>query len=404
MPIEPSADRKTVLLCTGTRPEIIKMAPVYRALRHSIPGLKPLLLHTGQHDRLAGELYDFFGIQPDHTIALRRDAGSLGHLSARLLEGLDRSIGSIRPDAVLVQGDTCSAAMAALAAFYHKIPVGHVEAGLRTHCPGEPFPEEKNREIIARVAAWHFVPTVRAGENLRIEGIGENVFQVGNTIVDAMHWASARVEEHAPALLQDAPFAARLPTQGRRLVLVTAHRRESWGGRIAEIAHGVGCALRNHPDVTVIWPCHPNPEVRLPIQEVVALLPPAVRARFLLTRPLNYPEMLWVFKRAWLALTDSGGIQEEAVSFNLPVLILRDTTERPEVVEAGGGALIGTRPDVIESWVRRLTEDRKLYESMRHKRNPFGDGHAAELIADILARRLFRDDAERTTRVLARHA
>lgn len=381
----PNGESKTVLLCVGTRPEIIKLAPVYHALRRT--RLAPVVLHTGQHDGIAGEIYRFFGIAPRPARPLARDRVSLGHLSARLLEALDGALEQLRPDAVLVQGDTSSAMVGALAAFYHKIPVGHVEAGLRSHYAHDPFPEEKNRELISRLADWHFVPTRVAVDNLRNERVAESrIFRVGNTIVDAVRWASTHVDAYVEERRSDA--LAGIVADGRRWMLVTAHRRESWDGRIADITVGVGRALARDPELHAVWPLHPNPTVRDAVHRVAAGLESSVRERLRLIPPLGYPELLWIFRRAWLVLTDSGGIQEEAVELNVPALILRDTTERPEILQIGAGALVGTSPDAIESWVGRMRDDNVLYESMRHKRNPFGDGQASERIARVLERRL----------------
>jgi UDP-N-acetylglucosamine 2-epimerase len=377
-----------VLLCMGTRPEIIKMAPVLDALRRT--ALNPVVVHTGQHDNLSRPHYRFFEIVPQYDIRLVRERGSLAHLFALLIERLDHVVEAARPAAVLVQGDTASALAGALAAYYHKIPVGHVEAGLRSHQEYEPFPEEKNRELIARLAHWHFVPTARADANLAAEGVvGARRYRVGNTIVDAVHWAlghldglAERSEPVERALLQ-------WITAGQGpLLLVTAHRRESWDGRILGIAEGVQRALARYPDLRVVWPVHPNPKVRTAVEHALGGMAAADTSRLRLTEPLGYPQLLWILKRARLVLTDSGGIQEEAVSVGTPVLVARHATERPEVIESKSGLLIGTDPLAIEQWIGRVLRDEALYRSLHDQRNPFGDGRAGQRIAAVLVNEL----------------
>jgi UDP-N-acetylglucosamine 2-epimerase len=373
-----------VLLCMGTRPEIIKMAPVYDALRRT--ALKPVVVHTGQHDELSRPHYRFFGIVPQFDIRLVRERGSLAHLFALLIERLDHVVESTRPAAVLVQGDTSSALAGALAAYYHKIPVGHIEAGLRSHQEYEPFPEEKNRELIARLAHWHFVPTARADANLAAEGVvGARRYRVGNTIVDAVHWGLG----HLDGLEERSESAARdllqwVAAGSGPLLLVTAHRRESWDGRILGIAEGVQRALASIPDLRVVWPVHPNPKVRAAVERALGGVTAACADRLRLTGPLGYPQLLWVLKRARLVLTDSGGIQEEAVSVGTPVLVARHATERPEVIESGAGILVGTDPLVIEQWIGRVLRDEDLYRSLHDQGNPFGDGRAGPRIAEVL--------------------
>jgi UDP-N-acetylglucosamine 2-epimerase len=281
--------------------------------------------------------------------------------------------------------------MAALTAFYRKIPVGHVEAGLRTHQEYDPFPEEKNRQLITRLSRWHFTPTEQATLNLRQEGIpAAQIFQVGNTVVDAVQWGIANLEDGTqqsgllPKVLQ--PLPDQLPTG--RLVLVTAHRRENWGTKISQIAKAVRTLLERDPELVVVWPVHPNPKVHMTVQAGFENLPPEVAGRLHLTPGLSYGCMLWLLKRAWLVLTDSGGIQEEAAATGTPVLVLRETTERPELIDAGGGILVGTDPDALVGHVARLRAQPAVHEAMRVARNPFGDGRAAEYICDTLVQQL----------------
>ena len=373
----------------GTRPEIIKMAPVYHALRAAGQPLR--LLHTGQHLEMAWPMYQFFGMNPDDNIELPRRSSRLAHLSALLLDKLGEAFAGLDPRAVLVHGDTSSALMSALAAFYQQVPVGHVEAGLRSHNAYDPFPEERNRELVGRLARWHFAPTERARRNLLREGVAaEQIAVVGNTIVDAVSLAAERLLRN-PELAEEvgpggglSAVAERL-VESPRLIVVTAHRRENWDGPIASIALAVRDLLQEHRDVCVVWPVHLNPTVGKTVGEVFAGLPPVDARRLFLTAPIAYPTMVWLLHRAWMVLTDSGGIQEEAVCMDVPILVLRETTERPELLECGGGLLVGTRREVIvanvESPARRA---RGMHAAMCAAPNPFGDGTAAQAICKAL--------------------
>ena len=374
----------------GTRPEIIKMAPVYRALKNS--SMPVALLHTGQHEEMAWPLYEFFGIKPDYLLKLERTSDSLAHLNALLLEEIHAILQRANPSAVLVHGDTSSALAAALASFYQKIPVGHVEAGLRSGQMYDPFPEEKNREMIGRLATWHFAPTPIAEASLLREGLAPaSIHRVGNTIVDATLWGAQHVEdlpEHGLSALPDslALLPAALP--GKRLMVVTAHRRENWGAGIASIATAVRNAMHDDPDLCVVWPVHANPKVKDAVHRVFQDMPASAASRLFLCASLNYPALLWLMKRAWLILTDSGGIQEEAMVMHVPVFVLRNTTERPELIEAGGGILVGTNTQVINEKLEWFRSDQLARKRMCSVANPFGDGHAAHYIRDILLKEL----------------
>lgn len=368
----------------GTRPEIIKMAPVYHELAER--GLKLALLHTGQHQDMADPMYDFFGMRPDYSLHLNRTSNTLEHLSALLVEKIGQVLAETRPRAVLVHGDTTSALMAALAAFYRKIPVAHVEAGLRSHDSYDPFPEEKNRELIGRLAHWHFAPTSQAAANLLREGIsGDRVRVVGNTVVDAVALGQRRVMENAFSGIVPALPSGRL--KGRRLILVTAHRRENWEAPLLSIAQAVLVIAREYPDAVIVWPVHANPAVKQTVHSVLGKLPPSLAEQVLLTGPLSYPAMLDILSRAWLVLTDSGGVQEEAASLHVPILVLRETTERPELVEVGAGRLVGTRHEAIVEAVRGLWQSPQEHAAMVAAPNPFGDGTAAKQIVDVLLTR-----------------
>jgi UDP-N-acetylglucosamine 2-epimerase (non-hydrolysing)/UDP-N-acetylglucosamine 2-epimerase (hydrolysing) len=377
---------RTFLACIGTRPEIVKMAMLHRRLTEA--GHRVVVLHTGQHEEVAELLYEFFGMPPDIRIALERTVPSLAHLTAELLEGIEDAMQRTQPDAVLVQGDTTTALAGALVAYYHRRPVAHIEAGLRTY-EREPFPEEKNRELIGRLARWHFVPTPQARDNLLAEGIGEQcIHQVGNTVIDATHWTRSRIalpDFRVAHYMQPklAEFLARHPSQP--LILVTAHRRENWGEPIRDVARGICALLAAHREAIAVWPVHPNPDVMSDVRRGLEGVPHEVRGRIQITDPLEYPAMICVLARCHFALTDSGGLQEEASALRVPVLVARDSTERAELLEVGGAVLVGTDPASIEAQGARLLGDEAAHAAMRIERSPFGDGHAAERIAAILS-------------------
>ncbi len=373
----------TYLACMGTRPEIIKMASLHRVLKAR--GDRIQVLHTGQHEAMAHVLYRFFDMGPDLQIQLQRSSPRLGNLTADLLDNVDRVIGQVRPDVVLVQGDTSSALAGAMAGYYNDRPVAHIEAGLRTG-EREPFPEEKNRELIGRLAHWHFPPTEQSRDNLLREGVPpQQVHLVGNTVIDTALWVREHMNGDAVAALP-LPVCRFLAEHGAaRLLLVTAHRRENWGEPIRQIAAAVGELLQRHPDLIVVWPIHPNPAVRCDVEAVFAQLPPDTRARACLTEPLDYPGLITVLARCHFTLTDSGGIQEEASALGRPVLIARDSTERQELVQAGGACLVGTDTRRIVRAADELLDDPVRYRAMQLSTSPFGDGHSAERIADILA-------------------
>ena len=388
---------RPVLISVGTRPEIIKMAPVYAEFQRR--GLPVAWVHTGQHREMADTLYTFFGIQPEHQITLDRRNNSLAHLNSLLLEGLSDLYHALQPRAVLVHGDTTSTLASATAAFYTDVPVGHVEAGLRTHLPREPFPEEKNRELTARLARWHFAPTAGAAANLAREGIqAAAVHTVGNTAVDAALAGSARLDQLLaagaevlpPALASLRGHIDRLDGAGGggarplRLITVTAHRRENWGAGILHTALAVADLLVAHQDLAVVWPVHGNPAVSEAVHQALDPLVRDLPGRLLLCPPLDYPALLWCLRRSSLALTDSGGIQEEGAALSTPVLVLRNTTERPELIEAGAGLLVGTDRARVVATVSRLLADGAALQAMRDAVNPFGDGCTSARVADVL--------------------
>jgi UDP-N-acetylglucosamine 2-epimerase len=377
---------KTFLACVGTRPEIIKMAMLCRLLRTQ--GHRVVVVHTGQHEEVAQALYRFFDMPPDIVMGLQRKSGHLAQLTAALLEGIDASMRQANPDEVMVQGDTTSALAGALVAYYQHHRVAHIEAGLRTY-EREPFPEEKNRQIIGRLAYWHFAPTAQARLNLLSEGIADEcIFEVGNTVIDATHWTRDRIASC------DFDVGTCLPAALRHflhrhahapMILVTAHRRENWGPPIRDIAAAVASILRRHPRAVVVWPMHPNPAVAEDVERGLAGQAAGVRERIALTPALEYPALIHVLARARLALTDSGGIQEEASALGTPVLVARLSTERHELVEQGGAVLVGTEIETIVAAAGELLENADSHGAMRLAHSPFGDGRAAERIARILS-------------------
>ncbi len=363
------AEQRRILLVIGTRPEAVKMAPVVHALRQQA-WADVRVLATAQHRQLLDPILKFFGVTPDRDLDVMRPDQTLAELTARLLAGLDPVLVAEKPDCVLAQGDTTTVFAAALASFYRKCTFAHVEAGLRTGDKMQPFPEEANRELVGRLATLHFAPTTASRDNLLREGIAaSSVHVVGNTVVDALLYASPRVDATKWA-----------PPPGQRLVLVTAHRREHFGERFAAMCRGLRM-VADRPDVAMVYPVHPNPNVRKVVHEVLGGHP-----RIRLIEPLDYPDMVAAMRASTLLLSDSGGVQEEAPTLGKPVLVLRSTTERPEGVAAGASRLVGTDPDRIVAEANRLLDDAKAYAAMATVRNPYGDGTASTQIAAVLRR------------------
>jgi UDP-N-acetylglucosamine 2-epimerase (non-hydrolysing) len=366
------AGRKHVLCIIGTRPEGIKMAPVITALRRE-PWVRVTVLTTAQHRDLLDQVLQLFDIRPDVDLNLMRANQSLSQLTERLINGLDRTFARLAPDAVLAQGDTTTVMAAALVAFYRRIAFGHVEAGLRTHDLHNPFPEEMNRRMASHLARWHFVPTERSRQNLLHEGVEEaHIHLTGNTVIDSLLQVAA---VHRPLALPLDPC--------KRLILVTAHRRENFGEPFRAICRALCSLVARHPDIEVLYPVHPNPNVFAVAQELLG-----GHARIHLCAPLDYMSFVEAQKRAYLILTDSGGVQEEAPALGKPVLVLRAETERPEAVEHGVVRLVGTNEACIVAEVSRLLEDDKAYRAMARGVSPYGDGHASQRIVTVLRQAL----------------
>lgn len=359
-----------VFVIVGTRPEAIKMAPVYKALQNE-DGLQPVLVSTGQHRQMLDQVLDWFGLKPDHDLNLMAPNQTLSHVMSRAIAGLDDLIASENPGAVLAQGDTATVCAAALASFHRSTPFGHVEAGLRTRNLAQPFPEEGYRQIASRVTHWHFCPTRRAVAALEAESVSGERHLVGNTVVDALVHTAGRVE------------VPKTPLTREHLVLITGHRRENHGARFNDAFDAIATLAENNRDVDFVYPVHLNPNVRDAAFERLAAI-----ENMSLIEPVAYPEMVALMKRAALILTDSGGVQEEAPTFGVPVLVMRDATERQEAVEAGVCELVGVDKNRIMSRSKDILAAAKTNTLRGQKEhNPFGDGRAAERIAAILSGR-----------------
>jgi UDP-N-acetylglucosamine 2-epimerase len=370
-----------LLFVFGTRPEAIKLAPVIRELA-ARPEFDCKICATGQHREILAQFLELFELRPDWNLEVMRPDQDLAYLTGAVLSGVGGVLGAWRPDRVIVQGDTTSTFAGALAAFYHQVPVAHVEAGLRTGDIYAPWPEEVNRLLVGRIADLHFAPTARAHAALLREGVADKrILVTGNTGIDALLWMSRRLDTagerraRAKKLLGER-FAKE--SEGKRLVLMTGHRRENFDGGLARIADAVG-RIAQRPDVAVVFPVHPNPNVRR------AFAPLAGCSNILLTEPVDYPELVYLLKRCHFVVTDSGGIQEEAPSFGKPVLVTRETTERPEAMELGLAQLVGTDEQRLYEAMCQLLDDGEAYRRMSRVANPYGDGEASRRIADRLA-------------------
>lgn len=366
---------KKVMVVYGTRPEAIKMAPIVKALDRS-PVLEPVVVVTGQHRELLDGVNALFDIVPRHDLDIIEPRQQLHEVTCRALDGLTAAIRVEQPDAVIVQGDTTTAFVGALAAFYERVPVAHVEAGLRTNNPYNPFPEEINRRLTSQLTSIHLAPTPTSRANLLAEGIADDgIFVTGNTVIDAL---LAVVDRRLP--LENPALSPLSALEDRPLVLVTSHRRESWGAPMARTARAIARLAHAHPDAIFVLPAHPNPAVR------DVLLPPLRGlANVLITEPLGYSDFARAMDASAIIVTDSGGVQEEAPSLGKPVLVLRDTTERPEAVDAGTVRLVGTDEDLIVDSVTELLTDETAYKEMAQAVNPYGDGLAAARTAQAIA-------------------
>ena len=358
-----------IAIILGTRPEAIKLAPVIQLFQNS-PDFKTLVILTGQHKEMVAQVMKLFDINPNQDLAIMQTRQTLTDIICRSLQGLEELFLQLKPKLVLVQGDTSTTFAAALAAFYQKIPVGHLEAGLRTNNLFNPYPEEVNRRLISQIAQLHFAPTTLAVENLQKSGVLGKVYQTGNTVIDA--------------LLKVAKSQAICHIDGLdwlkyRVILATVHRRENWGEPLKEIAQAFLQILDKFPDTALVLPLHKNPTVREPLKAILGSHP-----RIFLEEPFDYSELVGAIKNCYLILTDSGGLQEEAPSLGKPVLVLRETTERPEAIIAGTAKIVGTSSSNIVAVAEELLSDNAKYKKMAMAINPFGDGHASERILKIV--------------------
>lgn len=369
-----------VLAVCGTRPDTVKMAPVVNELKRHADEVDLVLAVTGQHREMLVQVLEAFDLHPDFDLNIMSARQTLVQITTRALEGLDDVIKQVRPGLVLAQGDTTTTFIASLAAFYNKTPFGHVEAGLRTDNKYDPYPEEMNRRLTGVMTDLHFAPTELAKRNLLGEGVREeSIFVTGNTVIDALLGIAAREHAFADERIRDAAGSG-------RMILLTAHRRENWGDPMRDICLAVKEIVKRNPDVTVVFPMHKNPIVR---DTVVPELGEAERV--ILTEPPDYVPFVHLMKASYLILTDSGGVQEEAPSLGKPVLVLRRTTERPEGIDAGSAKLVGTDVDTIVAEADKLLCDRSAYDMMAGAKSPYGDGHAAGRIWEIIRSRFVND-------------
>lgn len=388
---------KKVMLIFGTRPEAIKLAPVIHQLKAHNSDFKTVLCVTAQHREMLDQVLSLFHLTPDHDLNIMTEGQDLFEITTRTLNGLGNVLREERPDLVLVQGDTTTSFVGSLAAYYLQIPVGHVEAGLRTYDKYNPFPEEKNRHLTGVLADYHFPPTEWAKSNLLRENVSEDrIWVSGNTVIDALMTVSSRQkavssEEYWIRYFKE-KYSLSLITNNKKLILVTGHRRESFGSGFHNICMALREIAERHPDVTIVYPVHLNPNVQRPVRDVLgpsqnsrtAINGKAGKKNIFLIRPLDYAPFVFLMEKAYLILTDSGGIQEEAPSLGKPVLVMRNTTERPEGIEAGTSKLVGTNKQSIVQAVERLLDDPQYYDSMAKVNNPYGDGRAAARIVRIL--------------------
>lgn len=380
--------KKKVMLVFGTRPEAIKMAPLVKEFQKNEEFFETIVCVTGQHREMLDQVLRIFDITPDYDLNIMKQGQDLYDVTARVLTGMRDVFKVCKPDVVLVHGDTTTSTAAALAAFYQQIPVGHVEAGLRTHNIYSPWPEEMNRQITGRIATYNFSPTPLSEKNLKEENAHGQIFVTGNTVIDALHIVVNNLKnneilanEQIKVLANAGYDVARLDN-GKKLVLITGHRRENFGDGFIRMVTAMKDLSEKYPEVDFVYPMHLNPNVRKPIHEVFG--EDLTRPNFFFIEPLQYLEFVYLMEKSTIVLTDSGGIQEEAPGLGKPVLVMRDTTERPEALSSGTVHLVGTDYDKIVLEVSVLLEDPTAYEKMSKAVNPYGDGHACQRIVNAL--------------------
>lgn len=379
---------KCILLVFGTRPEAIKMAPLVKEFQKYPETFKTIVCVTGQHREMLDQVLRIFDIQPDYDLNIMKQGQDLYDVTARVLTGMRDVLKETRPDIVLVHGDTTTSTAAALAAFYQQIPVGHIEAGLRTHNIYSPWPEEVNRQITGRIATYHFAPTSLSKDNLLQEGVSEErIIVTGNTVIDALYMVVEKIKNDGilscelEKVLKASGYDIGRLSDGRKLVLITGHRRENFGDGFISMCKAIKSLSEKYPEVDFVYPMHLNPNVRKPIHEVFG---ESQRANLFFIEPLEYLSFVYLMEKSAIVLTDSGGIQEEAPGLGKPVLVMRDTTERPEALEAGTVKLVGTDYDKIVNEVSGLLDSQEYYEKMSKAINPYGDGKACSRIVKAL--------------------
>ena len=378
------------MLVFGTRPEAIKMAPLVKEFQKHPNQFQTIVCVTGQHRQMLDQVLEIFDIKPDYDLNIMKQGQDLYDVTARVLTGMRDVLKESQPDVVLVHGDTTTSTAAALAAFYQQIPVGHVEAGLRTHNIYSPWPEEMNRQLTGRIAAYHFAPTPLSKSNLLAEGVAEDKISVtGNTVIDALYWVVDKIKQ-TPSLSADlrqglakAGYDTDRLNHGKKLVLITGHRRENFGDGFISMCHAIKTLTEKYPAVDFVYPMHLNPNVRKPIHEVFGENLDGLGNMFFI-EPLEYLSFVYLMEKSAIVLTDSGGIQEEAPGLGKPVLVMRDTTERPEALEAGTVKLVGTDFEKIVDEVSDLLDDAAHYNKMSKAVNPYGDGLACQRIINTL--------------------
>jgi UDP-N-acetylglucosamine 2-epimerase (non-hydrolysing) len=376
---------KKILLIFGTRPEAIKMAPLVKEFQKFPEQFQTVVCVTGQHRQMLDQVLDLFEIKPDYDMNIMKPNQDLYDVTSQILLGLRDILKEEKPDVVCVHGDTATSTAAALAAFYQQIPVAHIEAGLRTGNIYSPYPEEMNRLITGRLTTYHFSPTEKAQNNLLTENIdGKSIVVTGNTVIDALHWVMEKIttdnktESSLIHFFQQSGYQISRQLEGRKLVLITGHRRENFGDGFLNICHAIKELSEKYPNVDFVYPMHLNPNVRKPVLDILG--EKAQDSNVFLIEPLDYLPFVYLMSKSYLLLTDSGGIQEEAPGLGKPVLVMRDTTERPEAVEAGTVKLVGTDKDKIVNSVSELIDSEKAYQQMSKANNPYGDGLASERI------------------------
>lgn len=382
--------KKKVMLVFGTRPEAIKMSPLVKEFQKRTDEFDTIVCVTGQHREMLDQVLTIFEITPDYDLNIMKQGQDLTDVTARVLTGMRDVFKSVRPDVVLVHGDTTSSTAAAIAAFYAQIPVAHIEAGLRTHNVYSPWPEEMNRQITGRIATYNFSPTPLSESNLKAEAALGNIYVTGNTVIDALHMVVDKLQNNEALsaeqdkVLAEAGYDVSRLANGKRLVLITGHRRENFGEGFIQMCTAIRDLKNKYPKVDFVYPMHLNPNVRKPIHEVFGENLKGLDNMFFI-EPLQYLEFVYLMYKANIVLTDSGGIQEEAPGLGKPVLVMRDTTERPEALSSGTVHLVGTDYNKIMNEVSILLDDAEAYAKMSHAVNPYGDGQACRRIADVLA-------------------